>query len=216
VGGSSAVAETYQPYVFAASRPHSVRDPSGLFIQDVVAIVSGIFNSFFSITPAFTLVRDQEREKSPARLIPFTVVPPEQTIIIQKGNTEQRLLDPTFRRLLSKTLYALAVKHQTDPIVVWGFRTIEEQTASIERGKSPVGSDDPSSPNASFHLFGRAADEVDRRYYWNDGSMPFFQTLGSVAESYGLRWGGRFLDKEGRPKPDWAHVQCWNRVGPCL
>ena len=56
-----------------------------------------------------------------------------------------------------------------------------------------------------------AADIVDERWGWEgpakDTKHPFWKDLGEHAKAEGLEWGGDWKDKNGKAKPDVAHVQ---------
>lgn len=86
-------------------------------------------------------------------------------------------------------------------LIVDTLRTPEEQAANIAKGVSWT--------TNSKHLTGRAIDVCPYEIYqlhgadkleW-DASAPVWQKIGTIAESTGGRWGGRWQQK------DMGHVE---------
>jgi len=41
----------------------------------------------------------------------------------------------------------------------------------------------------------------------NKNKIPDYEEAGAIGEKLGLKWGGRFKDKNGKPKPDYSHFE---------
>lgn len=41
----------------------------------------------------------------------------------------------------------------------------------------------------------------------NQNEIPDYQEVGEIGMKLGLKWGGKFLDKRGRPRPDYPHFE---------
>ncbi|RMG19279.1 MAG: M15 family peptidase, partial [Planctomycetota bacterium] len=106
-------------------------------------------------------------------------------------------LDERFRPKVVRILQRLQQKGW-QPRVASGRRTLAQQREKVRKGYSKT--------LRSWHLLGRAADIVDRRWGWNGPAAnldhPFWKDLGEAARLEGLTWGGNW--KRFR---DVAHVQ---------
>ena len=90
-------------------------------------------------------------------------------------------------------------------------RTVEEQNALYAKGRTAPGAivtNAKGSDYSSQHQWGIAAD-----FYRNDGKGAFdntdgfFETVGAIAKSIGLGWGGDWTKPKDRPHlylPDWG------------
>lgn len=92
---------------------------------------------------------------------------------------------PGFRDLVEKVIKDLeALGWQ--PIVAEGRRTVAEQKVKVQKGYSQTMKSD--------HILGRAADVVDKRYFWQAPcdklDHQFWKDLGACAKKHGLQWGG--------------------------
>ena len=99
-------------------------------------------------------------------------------------------------RPLAVELLARLVEAQIPVLIVDTLRTPEEQAQNIARGVSWT--------KNSKHLTGDAIDVVpysqyqlhgDDKLQW-DARDPVWQRIGSIGESLGLRWGGRWTVKD--------------------
>lgn len=91
------------------------------------------------------------------------------------------------------------------------FRTVEEQDALYAKGRTAPGSIVTNAKGTSYnsqHQWGIAAD-----FYRNDGKGAyneennFFETVGVIAKSLGLGWGGEWKSLRDLPHlylPDWG------------
>lgn len=104
-------------------------------------------------------------------------------------------LDPRFKPLAIELL-ARMVEARIMVIIVDTLRTTAEHDANLLRGVSWV--------THSKHLEGLAIDIVPYRLYalhgvdklhW-DASDPIWQRIGAIGEQLGLRWGGRWTQKD--------------------
>lgn len=110
-----------------------------------------------------------------------------------------RLLnDLSFRfRPIAMELVARCAEAQIAVLIVNTRRTVAEQQANIANGVS-------WTPN-SKHLTGDAIDLVPYEFYtlapggdklgWN-APAPVWDRMGAIGESLGLRWGGRWQQKD--------------------
>ena len=117
-------------------------------------------------------------------------------------------LDPTFRPLAVEFLARLTEAGVPVKIVSTG-RTATEQAEAVRRGASKV--------ERSRHQDGMAIDVVPYDIFqlagpdklqWSTAD-PVWQTIGQIAESLGLRWGGRFGEKPAGAGNGWdpGHVE---------
>jgi D-alanyl-D-alanine carboxypeptidase len=124
--------------------------------------------------------------------------------------------DPVFRIILEHVVRDLTLQGY-QPRVAWGFRVPQQEYELTLRNTGNEAKAerlaDYTNQRASLHLFGRAADVVDARWGWNISPYHvYWATLGGIAKSYGLVWGGDW----NPPPGDVAHIQCHNRTGSCL
>lgn len=104
-------------------------------------------------------------------------------------------LSPVFRPLAFE-LIARAIEAGVMLMIIDTLRTPEEQTANIARGVSWT--------THSKHLTGDAIDLCPYEIYQADGADklswrsddPRWWKLGTIGESLGLRWGGRWTQKD--------------------
>lgn len=106
-----------------------------------------------------------------------------------------------FARKLIEAAYEAGIS----VIVASGARSIEEQNALYEQGRTTPGAIvTPVKGGSSWHNYGLAFDLAPLndlgKPHWPAGSEPWV-TLGKLGESLGLRWGGRF------PTPDVGHFE---------
>ena len=104
-------------------------------------------------------------------------------------------LSPRFRPLAMELL-ARCVEQRIAVIVVDTLRTPQEQADNIARGVSWT--------TKSKHLIGEAIDVCPYAQYdahgadkllWDAGD-PIWQKIGAIGEALGLRWGGRWAQKD--------------------
>jgi hypothetical protein len=94
-------------------------------------------------------------------------------------------LNPVFRSALMKILGAM-VERGFDPVVFETTRTQERQNWLYligrrgKRGEKPV-----TGTLKSRHIYGKAADIISKRNWWND--VKFFNALEDVAAEHGCR-----------------------------
>jgi peptidoglycan L-alanyl-D-glutamate endopeptidase CwlK len=111
-------------------------------------------------------------------------------------------LAPKFR-----TALCLLLAHVPDAMVAETLRTPERQSflygfgRDYDDGRGIV----TQAPThlTSWHGFALAADVVHREHEWA-APLSWFRHMGEVAETHGLKWGGRWRH------PDLPHVQ-WGR-----
>lgn len=80
--------------------------------------------------------------------------------------------------------------------MVQGARTFAQQQAIYDRGRTAPGSIVTNArPGDSFHQYRLAVDVVPDAYRhmpdWNPLG-PYWKTIGTIGESLGLTWGGRW------------------------
>ncbi len=104
-------------------------------------------------------------------------------------------LSPRFRPLAVEFLARL-VEAQCAVMIIDTLRTPAEQEANLRRGVSWT--------KHSKHLTGDAMDVCPYRIWdsrgqdklsW-DASDPLWQKIGEIAESCGLKWGGRWTQRD--------------------
>jgi peptidoglycan L-alanyl-D-glutamate endopeptidase CwlK len=109
--------------------------------------------------------------------------------------TSLDLLSPSFR-IKAFELLARCTEAGVPVMIINTYRTAEEQAANIAKGVSWT--------KNSKHLTGNAIDICPFEIYnlhgadkmqW-DGNDPVWQTLGKIGEALGLRWGGRWTQKD--------------------
>lgn len=116
-------------------------------------------------------------------------------------------LHPDFRPRAAEFLARL-VEAQVPVLIVCTGRTASEQAAAVARGASKVA--------RSRHQDGMAIDVVPFALYqlrgpdklqW--GNDPAWKVIGQIAESLGLRWGGRFGESAPGTGDGWdpGHVE---------
>lgn len=101
---------------------------------------------------------------------------------------------------LAVRLLELAAERGIPAKIVQGERSLAEQQALYESGSGVT-----NAPGGlSYHNYGLAFDVVPDAYVslpdWNPNG-PYWATLGSIGESLGLSWGGRWS------KPDKPHFE---------
>ena len=88
-----------------------------------------------------------------------------------------------------------------------GYRSAAEQDALYAQGRTLPGSIVTNARGGySQHNWGIAADFF-QNIRGREWEVPFFNTVGPLAESLGLSWGGRWTDFTDRPHlylPDWG------------
>jgi peptidoglycan L-alanyl-D-glutamate endopeptidase CwlK len=76
-----------------------------------------------------------------------------------------------------------------------------------------VNPDDKDSTNDKSRAFDIAVLNEKGKPTWeiktnvNKNDIPDYEEIGRLGESIGLRWGGRFKDKNGKPSPDYPHFE---------
>lgn len=115
-------------------------------------------------------------------------------------------LHPDFKPL-AITLLARIVEAGIPIMIVDTLRTPAEHADNLAKGTSWT--------TRSKHLDGLAIDIVPYETYqlhgpdklqW-DASDPVWLKMGLIGESLGLRWGGRWKDAKGNPRPDSGHFE---------
>lgn len=115
-------------------------------------------------------------------------------------NAAYNSLDPTFKPIVLEILTRLE-KKGWQPIVAEGRRTVEQQKEKVRLGYSKT--------MKSYHLTGKAADIVDKRFLWNKGVYhEFWLDLGAIVmelreKNPKIRWGGVW----DRPFSVYQHLQ---------
>lgn len=92
-------------------------------------------------------------------------------------------LDPRLRPWANE-LYRIAVQNGLQPRITSTFRSIAEQKILFDRHNRGESDLPAAAPGCSQHNYGLAFDLVSNNNEW----------LGSIWESWGGRWGGRFRD----------------------
>lgn len=112
-------------------------------------------------------------------------------------------LDPTTRKK-AEALLGKAAASGLRLVVTDGFRSLSEQAKLYAQGRTEPG---PivthAKPGTSWHNYGRAFDVApfkDGKPYWPN-SITFWNQVGLLGESLGLKWGGRW------PQPDRPHFE---------
>ncbi len=94
-------------------------------------------------------------------------------------------------------------------------RTQEEQDALYAQGRTKPGKI-VTWTRKSKHIDGKAFDIAILRNFkpcWdvkvdvNENEIPDYEEAGRIGESVGLRWGGRFRNSKGKPRPDYPHFE---------
>lgn len=109
-------------------------------------------------------------------------------------------LDPVFRPQVVEFL-ARATEAKIPLLIVETRRTMEEHQANLKAGKSWT--------KVSQHVYGRAIDVVPYYYYgpklvdkvllWDVEekiALPIWEKLGEIGELCGLKWGGRWKQRD--------------------
>ncbi len=116
--------------------------------------------------------------------------------IVNTGNLSG--LRPGFRAKVERILRRLQ-SLGWQPRVAEGRRSVAQQREKVRKGYSKTMN--------SYHLYGNAADIIDRRWGWKiPQSHRFWRDLGRAAAAEGLTWGGNW-----RSFKDVAHVQARSR-----
>jgi hypothetical protein len=96
-------------------------------------------------------------------------------------------LDPKFKPIVLEVLTRMEAKGW-QPFVCEGKRSVAQQREKVRLGYSKTMN--------SYHLTGKAADIVDKRYMWDIGlSHQYWKDQGAIvnelaAKYPGLQWGG--------------------------
>lgn len=105
-------------------------------------------------------------------------------------------LDPVFRPFALR-LRDSALSRGLPFVFLSGLRSRSQQAAEVAR----VGRTTPAAPaGKSKHEIGFAFD-TERQ------TAAIESQVGALAESLGLKWGGRFVDAQGKPSPDPNHFE---------
>lgn len=109
-------------------------------------------------------------------------------------NRDWRLLDADFARRLALVFKIMKQVHGIDMVLVEGYRSAERQNLLAYAGAHVT----RARGFQSYHQHGRAADcaflrdgalHISEKDPW---TMRGYRLYGAVAESVGLRWGGRW------------------------
>ena len=109
-------------------------------------------------------------------------------------NRDWRLLDEDFARRLTLVFKIMKQVHGIDMVLVEGYRSAERQNVLAYAGTHVT----RATGFQSYHQHGRAADcaflrdgalHISEKDPW---TMHSYRLYGLVAESVGLRWGGRW------------------------
>lgn len=107
-------------------------------------------------------------------------------------------LDPRFRPLAVEAI-AQIVEHGIAVMIISTGRTAAEQAIAVATGHSWVkhskhqdGLAIDLCPFETYHLHG--ADGADKLQWKEDD--PAWQMIGKIGEALGLRWGGRWAQKD--------------------
>jgi peptidoglycan L-alanyl-D-glutamate endopeptidase CwlK len=124
-------------------------------------------------------------------------------------------LDPDFRRLAVELL-ARCCEQGIPLLIVDTLRTNAEQAANIRNGVSWTANSKhlPQAPLGKALAIDVCPYEVFQlhgpdKLAWSN-SDPVWQRIGAIGEALGLRWGGRWKDERGNPRPDSGHFE-WVR-----
>lgn len=94
-------------------------------------------------------------------------------------------------------------------------RTPEEQAELYAQGRTKPGKI-VTYTRKGKHTAGKAFDIAilrDGKPCWdvkvsvNGNEIPDYEEAGRIGESVGLRWGGRFKTRSGKPRPDYPHFE---------
>lgn len=128
-----------------------------------------------------------------------------------------RLITDCLPELQEKArLFVLAMAEADIPFMfTCTKRTQAEQDALYAQGRTKPGKK-VTWTRKSKHIDGKAFDIViikDGKPCWDtkvsvDGDdIPDYEEAGRIGESLGLRWGGRFKNSKGQPRPDYPHFE---------
>lgn len=110
---------------------------------------------------------------------------------------------------LQEKYYAFEKEMQAagiDFIVTCTYRSQEEQDKLYAQGRTEPGMI-VTWARSSLHTQKKAFDiaiMVNGKINWGNKA---YEVPGLLGEKVGLKWGGRFKDSKGRPKPDRPHFQ---------
>ncbi|MBN4061646.1 M15 family metallopeptidase [Bacteroidales bacterium AH-315-I05] len=111
-------------------------------------------------------------------------------------DAEIALLHPSIRqktiRFINTADNQLGIKLR----IIDGYRTFGEQEAEYAKGRTAPGDIVTNAePGESYHNYGLAWDVQPQRTLTSNE----WQQLGTMAEVYGFRWGGKFISLDDKP-----------------
>lgn len=186
---------------------HSKYLVAAAFVILLPVVVAMIFRNHIQLE-GFS---DHEAEKDPVvvallegeQLVPPAPLPPEvfttieiraERPLISSASRDWHLLEPDFRQLLLRAYKIMEEKHGYSMVLLEGYRTPERQNSLAALGSHVTN----ARAFQSYHQHGLAADSAflrDGRVVIsekNPWAMKGYQLFGEVAESVGLKWGGRW------------------------
>ncbi len=145
---------------------------------------------------------DRDTMMPPAPLPPLPPLPADLLAPWRRPpgavNRDWRLLDGEFARRLALVFKIMKQVHGYDMALLEGYRSAERQNVLADAGAHVTG----ARGFQSYHQQGLAADcaflrggawHISERDPW---TMRGYRLYGAVAESVGLRWGGRWAMKD--------------------
>ncbi len=147
-----------------------------------------------------------ERLVPPPALPPMAFTSAEVTLVrpmLAGANRNWTLLDADFSRRLLAVFKIMREQHGYDMALLEGYRSPERQNQLADAGSSVTN----ARAFQSYHQFGLAADcaflrdgklVISERDPW---AMRGYLLFGDVAESLGLKWGGRWT------MMDFGHIE---------
>jgi len=128
-------------------------------------------------------------------------------------------VEPTLKATVEAVLQEVQIATGLIWIVVSGRRTIKDQNALYQQGRTTAGSVVTNAKGGqSPHNFGLAVDCAPMKGsdVWWDAPEGYWETYGAIAESHGLKWGGHFKSIIDRPHIetlDWKDTQAKWKAG---
>lgn len=128
---------------------------------------------------------------------------------------DPNLLHPAFRPLIEQVI-AAAAQQGLVLVPVQGARTHDEQAALYAQGRTAPGSIVTNAgPGQSLHNYGVAVDLVPQQLLDTPNWSPeseLWNTVGQLAQQFGLEWGGGWTGFVDRPHVQMANTGGWRAL----